>query len=136
MKRFILTLALLSTIAFTGCRRDKTHAVSGRVDLPDGDVAALAGSSVEVTSPSDPNLRATGEIQTDGRFILTTLDEGKVLKGVKPGEYQVRIIPNDEDAPNRKKANKAIPKRFQKFESSPWKLNVPASQEVVFQITK
>ena len=75
--RVTFSVTLLS-LAFTGCGPGgpKTHPVRGKVELAGADAAPLAGSHVEAALVSDPNVRASGEIQPDGRFSLQTLHAG------------------------------------------------------------
>ena len=112
-----------------------THRVSGRVEAPGGDVARLAGSVVEAVSVSDPGVRASGVIRDDGTFRLESLHAGTVRDGAPEGAYRVRIVPNDEDGPTRKRAGQAIAPRFRKFEQSGLSLRVPADATVTLSVS-
>jgi predicted small lipoprotein YifL len=133
MTRFLLP-ALALALAGCGASGPKTHPVAGRIDLPGGDVTALAGSTVEVALASDPSVRGFGEIRPDGTFTLQSLRGGELKPGVPEGKYAARVIPNDEDAAARKKAAKAVAPRFLKFETSGLAVQVPPAGEVALPL--
>lgn len=134
------TSAVRATVVWigllAGCGPDgpTAHPVSGRVELAAGDVGQLAGSVVEASSVADPTVRASGEIQPDGSFRLESLHAGVVRTGVLEGRYRVRIVPNNEDGPTRKRAARAVAPRFQKFEASGLTLTVPADAAVTLAV--
>jgi hypothetical protein len=137
-ERVFRAFCLLPFLAVTlvGCSGNgpKSHSVSGRIELRGGDVANLAGSTLEIVVVSDPKVRGFGEIQPDGRFRLQSLQEGELRGAVPEGQYTARIIPNDEDEASRKRASRAVAPRYLKFETSDLSLQVPASGEVTLVV--
>ncbi len=136
MRATIRIALLLGTIALAGCGPSgpATHPVSGRVSIPSGDVAALAGSTVEAALDSDPTVRAAGTIEQDGTFKLETLQSGVIRKGAVAGTYKVRVILTDDDPAARKKAAKAVHPKALKFETSGLTFQVPAPDEVRLEL--
>lgn len=122
------SLAILAAGFASGCGRS-TFPVEGVVTVA-GDVSALEGSVIEIAVDGDPLRRASGEIQADGGFTLTTLHDGRLLTGAKEGVYKVRIIPNDDDRQTRRRALAAIHARYLKFQTSDVTLTVPATETV------
>jgi hypothetical protein len=108
--------------------------VAGRIQLQGGDIAKLAGSTLEIASTSDVTIRGFGEIQPDGRFRIQSLQAGKLRSGVLAGNYTARIIPYDEDANTRILATKAIARRYLQFETSNLTVQVPAWGELSLNI--
>ena len=132
MKKILVPLILL---ALVGCNRGpKLHAVQGKLQLTGGEVADLSGSTIEAVSTSDPTVRASGEIKPDGSFTLETLQGGAIRKGALEGEYQVRFILTDEDPAARKKAAKALARRYLKTETANLSLTVPVKGEAVLAV--
>ncbi|QEL15034.1 hypothetical protein [Limnoglobus roseus] len=125
-----LAAAVLTTIAAAGCGNSgpKTHAVTGQVVYTGGDVAQLAGHNVEVALSSDPNVRAYGVIEPNGRFKLQTYENGKIIRGAKEGAYDARVVIADEGDGQSKKPKLAV--RYLKFNTSGLKVNVPATDDV------
>src|SRR5436190_24078519 len=91
-------LAALSMFLLFGCSGEKikTHPVAGKVEIKDGDVAILTGSSVEFKHESDESFRPYGNIDSSGNFTAKTLYQGKMLLGAPAGKYKARIILGDE----------------------------------------
>lgn len=106
------------------------YAVTVKLQVDGGNVADLAGSTLDVAVDGDPLLRSSGTIEPDGTVQLETLHSGKIRKGVQEGQYRVRIILNDDDRETARKAAKAVAPKFLKFESSGLKLSVPGDREV------
>lgn len=129
-------LAAFGAAVLSGCGAGgpQLRPVSGTVSLPGGDPAVLAGSAVEVALDTDPTVRASGTIGPDGRFRLETLRDGAVRTGAPEGTYKARIILGDDDPAVRKKATKAVPARFQAFESSGLTFRVPADGDVTLAV--
>jgi hypothetical protein len=124
----------LAVLAGCSSAADRLTAVSGRVTVPNGDPAVLAGSAVEVSLVSDPAVRAFGTIDADGTFTLETYRDGRVRRGAPEGTYKARIVLSDDDAALKKKAAKAVPARFQTFGSSGLTLRVPAGGAVTLAV--
>jgi hypothetical protein len=84
-------IALALTVLVAGCGRSipPTYPVTGKVvytkDKP------VTYGRVEFQSTSNPELRATGRIQTDGTFSLTTNWRGESAAGAVVGEHKVLI---------------------------------------------
>lgn len=132
--RFVPLFALAG---LCGCGPDgpPVYPVSGRLELPAGDVSRLAGSAVEAAADADPGVRASGEIQPDGTFRLQSLAGGEVRGGVPAGSYRVRIVPNAEDDATRRQAATAVAPRFLRFDQSRLSLQVPPPGEVVLAVS-
>ncbi len=76
--------------------------------------------------PEDYGRPATGKLQPDGTFALTTLKEGD---GVVPGHHRVSIIGTDP------KAKPAVPKKYADGGSSKFEADVSAeNKEFTFAI--
>jgi hypothetical protein len=97
-----------------------------------GEAVLLAGSYVEVAHVSDPTNRAGGVIGSDGRFRLETLIDGKVLPGVREGEYQARLVLADEGDGTPKPK---LPRRYLDFKTSGLTVRVPTEGEVTLILT-
>ncbi len=124
----------LATVVLVGCSSsDGLRPVTGTVTGP-GDVAVLAGSAVEIALESDPTVRASGTIEPDGRFTLDSLKDGQVRRGAPTGTYKARIILGDDDPALQKKAAKAVPTKFLKFETSGLTVRVPADSAVTLAV--
>jgi hypothetical protein len=110
----------------------KTHPVSGKVEIKDGDVAILTGSDIELKHEDDEFLRPTGDIDSSGHFSLNTLYQGEILQGAPEGKYQARIIlgdESDEGVPKRK-GNPVHP-RFLDFATSGLTVTVPGDSPTI-----
>jgi hypothetical protein len=130
-----LTFAAVLSVVGCGPAGPKTYSVRGKLDLTGGDVAHLAGCNIEAAHESDPTVRASGSVQSDGRFTLETLHEGVILKGAQQGKYRVRLLLSDDgDAEARKLRRKAIHPRFLQFETTGLSLEVPPDSEVVLKV--
>jgi hypothetical protein len=86
-----LAAALLLAAAVPGCGNGipKTYPVKGKVVHKGG--KPVTYGRVEFQSKSHPELRAIGNIQTDGTFSLTTHLEGKNRAGAVEGDHTVLI---------------------------------------------
>lgn len=135
MKIVILNMVGVLALLFAGCANEgsKAHKVSGKVVVESGEVQQLAGHLVEVVSINDPSLRASGTIEKDGRFRLESLEQGKVVGGVKPGSYKAKITIVDEGEGQAKQPK--IPARFLSYDSSGWDLIIPSKTDVTLSIT-
>lgn len=132
-----LTLVSMGLLGLAGCGANgpRTHPVEGSIRLAGGNVADLGGSYLEAALEGDDTVRASGQIQEDGRFILETLHGGKVRKGTQEGTYKVRIVLNDDDPKARRRAAQAIAPRYLKFDTSGLTIQVP-SEEVNLEVRK
>src|SRR3954471_10156516 len=98
---FCLAAATLGLVV--GCsnsdaaRKVTVYPVKGQVLLADG--KPLASGRVVFLPLGELMMEASGPIKSDGTFTLTTGDSGE---GAPPGEYRVRIEPEDVQAPTGK----------------------------------
>jgi hypothetical protein len=125
---------VVSLFLLVGCSSQsiKTHPVSGKVEIKDGDVAILTGSSVEFKHKSDESIRPYGNIDSAGTFTVKTLHQGTILSGAPAGKYKARIIlgdESDEGVPKRK--GNPIHPRFLDFSTSGLSFKVPAGDYTV-----
>ena len=84
--------AALAALLAAGCAGEASvpiQPVSGKVLLANG--KPLASGTVYLEPVNAPALRASGKIQSDGRFTLTTRSEGD---GAAEGEGVVYIVPD------------------------------------------
>jgi hypothetical protein len=124
----------LALVLLAGCSGQsvKTHAVSGKIAIKDGDVAILTGSSIEMKSDADETVRPIGNLDASGNFTLKTLHQGEILPGAPEGKYKARIIlgdESDEGVPKRK--GNPIHQRFLEFETSGLTVTVPSGDYTV-----
>jgi hypothetical protein len=129
-----LVIGSVALVLLTGCSGGgpKTHAVSGKVEVKDGDVAMLTGSNVEMMLETDETLRASGKIDAAGAFEVQSQIEGQLLKGAPEGKYKVRIVlgdESDEGVPKRK--GNPIHPRFLDFATSGLSFAVPSGDYTV-----
>jgi hypothetical protein len=134
MPRLLFAVFLLS---LAGCSGGVvTHPVQGQVQLDSGDATALAGHVVEAALQSDPQVRASGEIQSDGSFVLHTHDGGVIRRGAAAGSYLVLIVLSDDDQVRRRLAAHAIHARFLRFDQSGLSLQVPAAETASLKLSR
>ena len=115
----LVAAAVIVTAVGCGKAGPKTHAVKGTVTLDGGDVAHLAGHSVEAVLESDPAVRASGVIQKDGSFTLVSLLEGQMRDGAAPGKYRARIIVSDDpDETGKKPPRPPLANRYYRVETA------------------
>jgi hypothetical protein len=128
----------LGLAAAYGCAAGgpKTYPVRGKVELAGGNVADLAGASVEAALDSDPTVRASGVIKEDGSFSLETLDAGVIRKGARAGTYKARIILGDadDDRQARKRQREALNSKYVKFDTSDLSFQVPTNGDVILKL--
>jgi hypothetical protein len=136
MRTTISAALVAAAVALTGCGsgEPRTYPIQGRLSVPNGDVAALAGGTVEAALDSDPTVRAAGTIEPDGSFKLETLRAGVIRKGAVAGTYKVRVILPDDDPAARKRAARTVHPRALKFETSGLILQVPATEDVRLEL--
>ena len=80
-------LGLAIALAITGCSQPKFYPVRGKVII--FAVGPLTDGEIRFRPVSRPNLVATGKVQKDGTFSLSTPDHGE---GVLEGDCQVAIV--------------------------------------------
>lgn len=135
MKRNIFAF-LCYLLLITGCTDPgpKLYPVSGKIQVSGGDTSSLEGSALEIASDSDNNIRSAGTIKADGSFVLETLQMGRMQKGAREGSFSARIVISDDDKAKQRAANKAVAKKYLKFDTSGWKIKVPVSSEVLLDL--
>ena len=91
---FVLCLVLTASGCQRGDGRDLSsysfHPVKGRV-LAKGQ--PLTKGTITFFPLGDPNFAASGEIQPDGTFELTSMMLGRIERGVPEGKYRVTVEP-------------------------------------------
>lgn len=128
-------LGLMIGVSACSSNQVKLYPVNGKIEMTDGDVSVLAGSTIEAALENEPTLRASGVIQADGSFTLETLDAGVIRKGAREGTYKARILLGDDDPKLKRAANKALNRRFRDFETSELKFQVPAEGGVNLKVS-
>jgi len=90
------TLVIVGLYLCGGCgdTRPPTYRVTGQVVLPDGAALACGGRVVFTNANESPPKSAKGYFGSDGKFDLTTFDDGD---GAVAGEYHVAVFPNVPD---------------------------------------
>jgi hypothetical protein len=129
-----LAALFLVSLLFAGCsgQAGKTHPVSGKVEVKDGDVAMLTGSSVQLVQDADESIRPYGNIDASGNFTVKTLYQGNIVQGAPEGKYKARIMladESDEGVPKRK--GNPIHPRYLDFQASGLSFTVPSSDYTV-----
>ncbi len=135
--RLAVAWAAAVVLAGAGCRGaagvPKTYPVKGTVVLKGADARQLRGGYVRLQGVADPNLKAVGEIEEDGSFVLGTSFDGKPLAGVREGEYRILIEPPAaEEETSRPRGN--LHPRYWRFETSGLKCTVTPEQENVLTL--
>jgi hypothetical protein len=128
----VLSALLMSLLVGCSGQSVKTHPVTGKVEIKDGDVAILTGSGVEFVHESDELMRPSGNIDSSGNFTVKTLLRGEILPGAPEGKYKARIIladPNDDGVPKRK--GNPIHPRYLEFGTSGLSITVPGGDYTV-----
>lgn len=124
------SLILVVGVLSSGCGGPKIHPVGGKVVYADtGQTATdLAGYHVELESidgqMNGRSVSATGEIQKDGTFQITTLKEND---GAMLGKHRVLIAPPHTEGDTATKPF-LIDKRFMSYESSNLTVTVEAKK--------
>jgi hypothetical protein len=125
-------------VASAGCGKagPKTHPVNGRIDVAASDLKALAGHTIELALESNPEVRASGQIQDDGSFAVETLHGGQVLPGAAEGTYKARLVLADDDIAAKKAATKSLHPRYLQFDKSGLVVQVPTAEVVSLKVTR
>jgi hypothetical protein len=157
--RSLALMALCGVVV--GCGGPNLEPVTGRVQLTDGDVSALADSNVEFVSTTDSNIRSYGAIESDGSFAMQTRHaDGQSYFGVQEGNYKVRLIlagdfpselialpeqSDSDEAPDidlrvrsreLQKLKLPVHVKFLNFETSGLTATVPTSGELVLTVSQ
>ena len=127
---YVCLAVVIATAGGCGEARLPTYPVSGQVVYADGAALKYGGSVRFVCSEVTPPITAKGRFGADGRFVLTTFDEGD---GAIAGEHKVFLIPNvaDDREEGMSPADYAaalhpVDKRFTNSEASGLKFTVAA----------
>jgi hypothetical protein len=129
--RIVFLFAACSLLA--GCG-GKTAPVHGRVRFKDGsDVSKLADYLVTF-EPAGGNTSASGEIQPDGTFQLTTFGPND---GALPGKHRVAVTAPLSPDPDKPPPKPVIPKKYFDFPTSELTVEVkPGKNEVVLELER
>jgi hypothetical protein len=87
--RLLVFLLLVAALATLGCSKPKFYPARGKVIV--FAVGPLTEGEIRFRPVSRPNLVATGQVQKDGTFSLSTPGQGE---GVLEGDCQVSIVVN------------------------------------------
>jgi hypothetical protein len=116
-----------------GCKKEdmpKLPVVKGKVVFKDGDVARLVGNFVQFESVGDPNLRASGEIEEGGSFVMGSRVQDRMVGGVPEGEYRARIaLPAGEGEQSKPRA--IVHPRYLDFKTSGLQYKVGPGQNLI-----
>jgi hypothetical protein len=108
--RWWFVAALLSDVAGCSGEGPVTYPVTGKVESAGGET--WAGGTITFQSVSAPEMLASGEIEADGSFTLTThyvmAGQAKTRAGAVAGEHTVTLQP-PEEARGRGKDKKTKP---------------------------
>lgn len=89
VSQLLIGIALIALCI--GCNtKEPTYSVKGKVVYKDDGSPAGSGVAVVFESTKKPYTRASGEIQPDGSFILTT---DRPDNGAMQGEHRISILP-------------------------------------------
>ncbi|WP_254507589.1 hypothetical protein [Anatilimnocola floriformis] len=127
---------VLSLLALAGCGGQRTWPVNGTAKLKNGgDVGQLKGHTVSfeqtAPGPDGKTSSATGEIDADGKFQLST---NATNDGAFPGKYRVAVTPpiGPVDGP---KAAAVIHPKHQQLGTSGIEITIePKSNAVVIEL--
>lgn len=128
MKINSLSLFLLLCLFFTGCGKGFVPA-DGKVAFDDGTPLKTGSITFETAT-----FMASGNINPDGTFVLTSLDEGD---GLPPGDYTVTIAALDPARPDT--AILLTDEKYSNPTTTPLKAKVNSSAEqnhFEFTVTK
>lgn len=84
-----LIVILSALVALSGCAEDRGLVKIAGTVICDGGEPPIAGSITFMPEPGqNETLQATARFGKDGKFVVSTWDEGD---GMRPGKYKVRI---------------------------------------------
>jgi hypothetical protein len=121
--RLSCALALMALIALAGCSEPKFYPVRGEVVI--FGVGPLTEGEVQFRPNSRPDLIATGTVQKDGKFSLSTPNHGD---GVLKGDCKAAIIVEP------KNGKRPIADRFGNFDTADLNYTVTARDENFFYL--
>lgn len=93
MIRSFLFLFLAGVLVLAGCQKSGPVPVAGKVKfsdggVPQGEISEIVFEPEELGSGNENVKGASGKIQPDGSFTITTLNPGD---GAYPGKYKVTL---------------------------------------------
>lgn len=136
MRRFPL-LTLLIPLLLTGCGgNDGGYPLRGKVVLADGDIKQLAEAHVEFQLEGDPTVRGDGQLSPDGAFEVQSLHQGKLRRGLPPGQYRARILFEDDGKDPAKRRNLAVRPKYVDFRTSGLSVTVPSAEDVILTVSR
>src|SRR5262245_22892679 len=93
LRLLALAAIVVCVTAACGCgsKIPKTYPVKGKVVWTGG--KPITDGRIEFRSVSDESLKATGEIDQDGRFSLTTYKDSASRAGAVEGQHKVIVEP-------------------------------------------
>jgi hypothetical protein len=124
--------ACLVLLGLAGCGGNRTYPVHGKLFYDDGQpIRELAGATITFTS-AQLGKSATGMIQSDGSFQLTTL---RPNDGAYPGTYQVMITQPHPNAERRETRKPAVDVAYEYPQRSKLEATVePKDNEFTFKL--
>ena len=125
--QWFLVLGGLALCVASGCSEPKFYPVRGEVVI--FGVGPLKEGEVQFRPLKRPNLIATGKVQKDGKFSVSTPNHGE---GVLEGDCQVAIIVEAKDG------KRPIAERYSDFNKSDKLFTITARDEnyCMIQVTK
>jgi len=122
-----LLVGSFALIVFTGCSEPKFYPVRGEVVIYG--VGPLKEGEVQFRPLKRPDLIATGKVQKDGKFSVSTPKHGE---GVLEGDCQVAIVVEPKDG------KRPIAERYGDFSKSDKLFTITARDEnyCMIQVTK
>jgi hypothetical protein len=121
--RELLILLSLLLAGLAGCAEPKFYPVRGEIILYG--VGPLTEGEVQFRPNSRPDLIATGKVQKDGKFSLSTPNHGE---GVLEGDCKAAIIVEP------KNGKRLIADRYGSFDTADLNYTVTARDENFFQL--
>lgn len=93
MARCVLYLLLGAALLLGGCQKNGPVPVAGKVKfsdggIPQGEISEIVFEPEDLGSGNENVKGASGKIQPDGSFTITTLNPGD---GAYPGKYKVTL---------------------------------------------
>lgn len=117
----VMVCLAVATLAMAGCSQPKFYPVRGKVIV--FAVGPLKEGEIHFRPVSKPSLVASGQIQKDGTFSVSTPGHGE---GVLEGDCQVEIVVNAADG------KKLIADRYGSYSTSGLNYTITARDENYF----
>ena len=137
--RWVVRAVGVGLIVVAGCGGPggvPTYPVRGKVVLKGGEVAKLVGGSVRLESVAEPKVTGSGELGTDGGFVVGCLLDGKDRDGLPAGDYRACLRP-PRDADEARGWVKLVAAKYQNFDKSALRLTVTTgANEPTFEVER